>query len=377
MPTGIDGELESKSDGIFYYQDRIWIPDHDNLRTFLIEEIHETRYSIHPGADKMYHGLRTNYWWSGMKKDIALFVAKCLTCSRVKAEHQRPSGLLVQPVIPEWKWEAIAMDFVTKLSRTTKGHDNIWVIIDRLTKSAHFLPIREHFKVEQLARIYIDEIVSRHGIPLSIISDRDGRFLSRFWQSLQAAMGTRLDLSTAYHPQTDGQSERTIQTLEDIYHSSIKMPPFEALYGRNCRSPICWHEIGESHVIRATVDSPIVGPELIQETTDKITQIRNNLLAALSRQKSYADKRHKPLEVTVGDMVMLKVSPWKGVVRFGRKGKLAPRYVGPFKILKRIGPVAYELDLPIELNKVHPVFHIANLKKCLADENLHVPLEDI
>ncbi|KAI3750999.1 hypothetical protein L2E82_21981 [Cichorium intybus] len=210
MPTGIDGELESKSDDIFYYQDRIWIPDRDNLCTFLMEEIHKTRYSIHPGADKMYHGLRTNYWWSGMKKDIALFVAKCLTCSRVKAEHQRPSGLLVQPVIPEWKWEAITMDFVTKLPRTTKGHDNIWVIVDRLTKSAYFLPIREHFKVEQLARIYIDEIVSRHGIPLSIISDRDGRFLSRFWQSLQEAMGTRIDLSTAYHPQTDGQSERTI-----------------------------------------------------------------------------------------------------------------------------------------------------------------------
>jgi hypothetical protein len=125
------------------------------------------------------------------------------------------------------------------------------------------------------------------------------------------------------------------------------------------------------------VDSPIVGPELIQETTDKITQIRNNLLTARSRQKSYADKRRKPLEFDVGDMVMLKVSPWKGVVRFGRKGKLAPHYVGPFKILKRIGPVAYELDLPTELNKVHPVFHVSNLKKCLADGNLHVPLEDI
>ncbi|KAL4559834.1 hypothetical protein LXL04_031980 [Taraxacum kok-saghyz] len=402
-PTGIDGELESRSDGIFYYQNRIWIPDRNNLRTLLMEEIHKSRYSIHPGADKMYHGLRTNYWWPGMKKDIALFVAKCLTCSRVKAEHQRPSGLLVQPEIPMWKWEEIAMDFVTQLPRTTKGYDSIWVIIDRLTKTARFLPIRENFKVEKLARLYINEIVSRHGIPLSIISDRDGRFLSRFWQSLQAAMGTRLNLSTAYHPQSDGQSERTIQTLEDMlracaldfggnwdshlplvefsynnsYHSSIAMPPFEALYGRKCRSPVCWHEIGESHVIRATVDSPIVGPELIQETTDKITQIRNNLLTARSRQKSYADKRRKPLEFIVGDMVMLKVSPWKGVVRFGRKGKLAPRYVGPFKILKRIGPVAYELDLPTELKKVHPVFHVSNLKKCLADENLHVPLEDI
>ncbi|KAI3744715.1 hypothetical protein L1987_57806 [Smallanthus sonchifolius] len=310
----------------------------------------------------MYMGLRQQYWWPGMKKDIALFVVKCLTCSKVKAEHQKPSGLLEQPEIPVWKWENLAMDFITKLPRTSSGHDSIWVIIDRLTKSAHFLPIREDYRVEKLARIYIDEIVSHHGIPLNIISDRDSRFTSRFWQSLQSALGTRLDLSTAYHPQTDGQTERTIQTLEDMlracvidfggnwnshlpliefsynnsYHTSINMAPFEALYGRKCRSPISW-----------------------------------------SRQKSYADKRRKPLEFQVGDMVLLKVSPWKGVVRFGKKGKLAPRYVVPFKILERVGKVAYKLDLPSELINVHPTFHVSNLKKCLADENLHIPLDEV
>ncbi|KAI3797157.1 hypothetical protein L1987_32410 [Smallanthus sonchifolius] len=286
------------------------------------------------------------------------------------------------------------MDFITKLPRTSSGYDSIWVIIDRLTKSAHFLPIREDYRVEKLARIYIDEIVSRHGIPLNIISDRDARFTSRFWQSLQKALGTRLDLSTAYHPQTDGQTERTIQTLEDMlracvidfggnwdahltliefsynnsYHTSINMAPFEALYGRKCRSPICWNEIGEAQ---------ITGPELIQETSDKILQIRDNIRVARSRQKSYADKRRKPLEFQVGDLVLLKVSPWKGVIRFGKKGKLAPRYVGPFKILERIGKVAYKLELPPELNNVHPTFHVSNLKKCLADENLHIPLDDV
>ncbi|KAI3815559.1 hypothetical protein L1987_15230 [Smallanthus sonchifolius] len=286
------------------------------------------------------------------------------------------------------------MDFITKLPRTSSGYDSIWVIIDRLTKSAHFLPIREDFKVEKIARIYIDEIVSRHGVPLNIISDRDARFTSRFWQSLQSALGTRLDLSTAYHPQTDGQTERTIQTLEDMlracvidfggnwdshlsliefsynnsYHTSINMAPFEALYGRKCRSPICWNEIGESQ---------ITGPELIQETSDKIIQIRDNIRAARSRQKSYADKRRKPLEFQVGDLVLLKVSPWKGVIRFGKKGKLAPRYVGPFKILERIGKVAYKLELLPSLGNVHPTFHISNLKKCLADENLHIPLADV
>ncbi|KAI3814168.1 hypothetical protein L1987_18915 [Smallanthus sonchifolius] len=186
-----------------------------------MNEARKTRYSIHPGANKMYQDLRQQYWWPGMKKDISHYVAKCLTCSKVKAEHQRPSGLLEQPEIPVWKWENLAMDFITKLPRTSSCCDSIWVIIDRLTKSAHFLPIREDYRVEKLARIYIDEIVSRHGVPLNIISDRDARFTSRFWQSLQTALGTRLDLSTAYHPQTDGQTERTIQTLEDMLRACV------------------------------------------------------------------------------------------------------------------------------------------------------------
>ncbi|KAI3821766.1 hypothetical protein L1987_09338 [Smallanthus sonchifolius] len=221
MACGVELLLETKANDLLYYLDRIRVPDRDDLRIFLMNKSHKTRYSVHPGADKMYTGLRQQYWWPGMKKDIALFVAKSLTCSKVKAEHQKPSGLLKQPEIPMWKWENLAMDFITKLPRTSSGHDSIWVIIDRLTKSAHFLAIREDYRVEKLARIYIDEIVSHHGIPLNIISDRDSRFTSRFWQSLQSELGTRLDLSTAYHPQTDGQTERTIQTLEDMLRACV------------------------------------------------------------------------------------------------------------------------------------------------------------
>ncbi|KAD4180450.1 hypothetical protein E3N88_29041 [Mikania micrantha] len=366
----------------------------EELRTLICDEAHKSRYSVHHGADKMYQDLRTSYWWPGMKKDIALYVGKCLTCSKVKAEHQKPSGLLQQPEIPQWKWEQISMDFITKLPRTPRGFDSIWVIVDRLTKSAHFLPIREDYKMEKLSTLYINEIIARHGTPTSIISDRDSRFTSRFWQSLQKALGTRVNLSTAYHPQTDGQSERTIQTLEDMlrscvidfggswdthlpliefsynnsYHTSIQCAPFEALYGRKCRSPVCWTEID---------DSQVVGPELIQETSDKITIIQSRLKAARDRQRIYADRRRKPLEFQVGDRVLLKVSPWKGVVRFGKKGKLAPRYVGPFEILERIGPVAYKLKLPVELSNVHDTFHVSNLKKCLADHDVQIPLEDI
>ncbi|GJU76534.1 reverse transcriptase domain-containing protein [Tanacetum coccineum] len=387
-------QMEKKEGKSLYFMDRIWVPLIRDVRTIIMDEAHKTKYSVHPGADKMYYDLRDRYWWPGMKRDIATYVSKCLTCSKVKAEHQRPSGLLQQPEIPEWKWDNITMDFITKLPRSKSRNDMIWVIVDRLTKSAHFLAIREDYSTERLAKIYVDEIVARHGVPVSIISDRDGRFTSRCWQTMQKALGTRLDMSTTYHPQTDGQSEHTIQTLEDMlracvtdfggswdvhlplaefsynnsYHSSIKCAPFEALYGRKCRSPVLWAEIGESSLI---------GPELIQETTDKVVLIKEKLKAARDRQKSYADNRRKPLEFEVGDRVMLKVSPWKGVIRFGKKGKLAPRYVGPFEILERIGLVAYRLRLPEELSGVHDTFHVSNLKKCLADASLHVPLDEI
>ncbi|GKB21245.1 putative reverse transcriptase domain-containing protein [Tanacetum coccineum] len=318
----------------------------------------------------------------------------CLTCAKVKAEHQRPSGLLVQPTIPEWKWDNITMDFITKLPNLSQGFDTIWVIVDRLTKSAHFLPIRENDPLDKLARLHLNRIVARHGIPVSIICDRDGRFTSNFWKSFQKALGTELSMSTAYHPKTDGQSERTIQTLEDIlracvidfgkgwvkhlplaefsynnsYHASIKAAPYEALYGQKCRSPVCWAKVGEAQ---------LTGPEMIQETTEKIVLIKQRIQAAQDRQKSYADLKQKPMEFEVGDRVMLKVSPWKGVVRFGKRGKLNPRYVRPFKVLAKVGKVAYRLELPQELSRVHHTFHVSNLKKCYADEPLVMPLEGI
>ncbi|GJR02387.1 putative reverse transcriptase domain-containing protein [Tanacetum coccineum] len=208
-------KLEPRADGTLCLNGRSWLPCYGDLRTVIMHESHKSKYSIHPGSDKMYQDMKKLYWWPNMKADIATYVSKCLTCAKVKAEHQRPSGLLVQPKIPEWKWDNITMDFVTKLPKTSQGYDTIWVIVDRLTKSAIFTPMRETDPLDKLARLYLKEVVTRHGIPVSIICDRDPRFASNFWRSLQNALGTNLDMSTAYHPQTDGQSERTIQTLED------------------------------------------------------------------------------------------------------------------------------------------------------------------
>ncbi|GJY69987.1 putative reverse transcriptase domain-containing protein [Tanacetum coccineum] len=391
---GMINKLEPRADGTLCLNNRSWIPCFGDLRALIMHESHKSKYSIHPGSDKMYQDLKKLYWWPNMKAEIATYVSKCLTCAKVKIEYQKPSGLLVQPEIPKWKWENITMDFVTKLPRTAAGQDTIWVIVDRLTKSAHFLPMREDDTLEKLTRQYLKEVVSKHGVPVSIISDRDGKFTSHFWKSLHKALGTRLDMSTAYHPETDGQSERTIQTLEDMlracvldfgkgwdkhlplvefsynnsYHTSIKAAPFEALYGRKCRSPICWAEVG---------DSQLTGPEIIHETTERIVQIKSHIQAARDRQKSYADVRRKPLEFQVGDKVMLKVSPWKGVIRFGKRGKLNPRYIGPFKIIAKVGTVAYRLELPEKLSRVHSTFHVSKLKKCMADEPLAIPLDEI
>ncbi|GJU89972.1 putative reverse transcriptase domain-containing protein [Tanacetum coccineum] len=283
-------KLEPRADGTLCLNDRSWLPCYGDLRTVIMHESHKSKYSIHPGSDKMYQDMKKLYWWPNMKADIATYVRKCLTCAKVKAEYQRPSG-----------------------------YDIIWVSVNRLTKSAIFTPMRETDSMDKLARMYLKE----------------------------KALCTNLDMSTAYHPQIDGQSKRTIQTLEDIlracvidfgngwvrhlplvefsynnsYHASIKAAPFEALYGRKCCSPVCWAE--------------------------------------------------------VGDRVMLKVSPLKGVVRFGKWGKLNPRYVGPFKILEKVGSVSYKLELPQELSKVHNTFHVSNLKKCYSDKPLAIPLEGL
>ncbi|KAG8490322.1 hypothetical protein CXB51_015498 [Gossypium anomalum] len=269
--------------------------------------------------------------------------------------------------------DKITMDFVTGLPLTPKKKDAVWVVVDRLTKSAHFIPVRTDYSLDKLAELYIAEIVRLHGVAMSIISDRDLRFTSRFWKKLQEALGTKLNFSTAFHPQTDGQSERVIQVLEDMlrccvlefggswekylslvefaynnsFQSSIQMAPYEALYGRKCQTHLYWTELSEKQ---------IHGVDLVKETEENVNVIRDCLKAASDRQKSYVDLKRKEIEFQVGDKVFLKVSPWKKILRFSRKGKLSPRFIGPYEITERIGPVAYRLALPAELERIHNVF---------------------
>nr|GEU88266.1 putative reverse transcriptase domain-containing protein [Tanacetum cinerariifolium] len=274
LQRGLDEMIELRNDRALYYLDRIWVLLKGDVRTLIMDEAYNSKY-----------------------------------------------------------YEGISMDFMTKLPRTSGAYDTIWVIVDRLTKFAHFLPMHEDYKMDRLARLYLNEIVFRHGVSISIISDRDSRFTLKFWQSMQKALGTWLDMSTTYHPQTDGQSERIIQTLKDILRAYVLDFERKSVVLQLCRLRL--------------------------------------------ERKSYADKRRKPQEFSVGDYVLLKVSPRKGMVRFGKKEKLAPRFVGPFEIIEKVGPVAYRLDLHEELNGVHDTFHVSNLKKCLADPTLQVPLDEI
>jgi hypothetical protein len=286
--------------GIVWFNNRIVVPKNDEVRQQILDEAHLSRYSIHPGSIKMYHDLRQHYWWTKMKIEIARYVAKCDTCRRVKAIHMKIVGPLQSLPIPTWKWVDIRMDFIVELPRTAKGFDSLWVIIDRLTKIAHFLSVKTYYPVITYAQIYIARILSLHGVPKTILSDNGPQFVSKFWEELHKSLGTKLLHSSAYHPQTSGQNERVNQILEvmlracvleypqkwdeclplaefsynNSYQESIKMAPFEALYGRRCRTPLNWTEPGERWFFR---------PDMVKETEEKVQRIIQNLKEAQAR----------------------------------------------------------------------------------------------
>nr|GEZ95777.1 hypothetical protein [Tanacetum cinerariifolium] len=329
-------KLEPRADGTLCLNNRSWLPCDGDLRTLIMHESYKLKYSVHPEKPRKEKLepradgtlCLNNRSWLPCDGDLRTLIMhesyklnKYLTYLRVKAEHQKPSGLLVQPKIAQWKWDNITMDFVTKLPKVQSGNDTIWVVVDQLTKSAHFLLMKETDPMDKLVRLYLKEVVTRHGIPISIICDRDPseRTIQTLEDMLRACV---IDFGNGW--------ERHLSLVEfsynNSYHASIKAVSFEVLYGRKYRSPVCWAEVG---------DAQLTGPELIHETTEKIVQIKQRIQAARDRQKSYADVRRNPLEFQVCDRVMLKLS------------------------------------------RVHSTFHVSNLKKCLSDEPLAISLDEV
>jgi hypothetical protein len=290
IKAGKANYFKKDDQGIVWFNNRIVVLKDDDVRQQILDEAHLSRYSIHPGSTKMYHDLKQHYWWTKMKIEIARYVAKCDTCRRVKAIHMKTAGPLQSLPNPTWKCEDISMDFIVGLPRTTKGFDSIWVIIDRLTKIAHFLPVKTYNPIITYAQIYIACILSLHEIPKTIVLDREQQFVSKFWEELHKSLGTKLLHSSAYHPQTSGQTERVNQILEDMlracilefpqkwdeclplaefsynnsYQESIKMAPFEALYGRWCRTPLNWSEPGERWFFR---------PDMVKKWKKKFNEL--------------------------------------------------------------------------------------------------------
>jgi hypothetical protein len=281
-----------------------------------------------------------------------------MECQKVKVEHRHPAGLLQPLPIPEKKWEVITMDFITGLPRTNKQHDSIMVVVDKLTKVAHFLPVKTTHTVANIAEIFMKEIARLHGIPRIIVSDRDTKFTSNLWRGLFKGFGTNMNFSIAYHPQKDGKTERVNRIIGDMlrmyvmdnpskwedylhlvefaynngYQASLRMRPFESLYDRKCDTPVSWDN---------PADRVVLGLEFLKDMEDQVVKIKKNLKVAQDRQKFYADKNRTAREFKVGEHVLLKVKPKKISLKLGSCTKLASRFCGPFEILDRIGPVAH------------------------------------
>jgi hypothetical protein len=324
------------TDGLLLYKNRVYVPNVQELKLAIPKEMHNVAYAGHPGYQKTVAAVKSHYFWPGLKKEIAEYIARCMECQKVKAEHRHPAGLLQPLPISEWKWDVVTMDFITRLPRTSKQHDSIMVVVDKLTKAAHFIPLKTTHRVADVVDIFLKEVARLHGIPKTIVSDRDPKFTLNFWKGLLTGFRTNLNFSIAYHPESDGQTERVNRVIEDMlrmyvmdkpsrwedylhlvefaynngYHASLKMSPFKALYGRKCNTPVSWDN---------PADRAVVGPELLKEMEDQMIRIKHNLKTAQDRQKSYADSNITHREFKVGDHVFLKVKTNR---KFPEVGKL-------------------------------------------------------
>ncbi|TYK05420.1 Ty3/gypsy retrotransposon protein [Cucumis melo var. makuwa] len=366
--------------------------DQSSLIPVILDTFHNSAIGGHSGFLRTYKRIAAELYWEGMKADIKKHCEECLICQRNKTLALSPAGLLVPLEIPQVIWSEISMDFVEGLPKSS-GYEVILVVVDRLSKYGHFLPLKHPYTAKLVAELFVKEVVRLHGFPLTIVSDRDKVFLSQFWTELFRLSGTKLNKSTAYHPQSDGQTEvvnRGVETYlrcfcnekpkewikwlpwteywyNTTYQRSIGMTPFQVVYGRQPPTIVSY---GSSPSKNSTVE------EMLQERDIILVSLREHLRLAQEQMKLYADRKRRDVEFSVGEYVLLRIRPYRQItVRSRRNEKLAPRFFGPYKIIEKIGPVAYRLQLP-ENSRIHPVFHVSQLRKLVGQhENIQPTIQ--
>jgi hypothetical protein len=381
-------------DGLWWHEDALVIPDSADLRKQCLQELHDVPYSGHVGVNKTYRSVSRLYWWPTLRRDVKTYVKSCPACQHNKASNQKPAGLLQPLQIPDRRWQSVSLDFITQLPKTKSGHTAIMVFVDRFSKMVHFVPTVTKVKAEQCTRLFVHHIFRLHGVPRELVSDRDTRFTSHFWAEVMARIGSKRCMSTAFHPQSDGQTERANRVLEDMirhyvsieqddwdecldavefavnnsYQESIQNTPFMLNYGQHPLTP-------------ASVDVDFKAPRAASFTRDlqeALALAKRCLQEAQNRQKVYADQKRRDATFTAGDRVLLNTRHLRVKAPDGKKAsgkrmkKLMPKWIGPFKVLKRVGAVAYELEVPPSM-KMHDVFHVSLLKPYHTDGTVQPP----
>src|SRR3954463_7821405 len=380
IPNSLLQHYHLGEDGLLYYDTtRLCIPK-GPLRTQLLYDHHDTPMAGHQGIERTYATLHQNFYWPRMNQDTRNYVKSCDSCQRIKASQQVPAGLLQPLPIPSYPWEQVSMDFITHLPKTKKGYDAIVVFVDMFSKMVHLAPSRTTATAPETAQIFFDNVVKLHGLPKTIVSDRDPKFTSRFWQTIFHTLGTKLAMSTAFHPQTDGQTERANRTLEDMLraftnyqqdnwdqllsttefacnnapNASTGMTPFHINQGRDPLNPYT--------MITKIPDNIPAASEWLEHLNNTMKQVTDALVLAKANQETNANKKRRDLQFDIGDQVLLSSNHINLTSQSARPTKkLQHRYIGPYQIIQKVSPVAYKLELPDTL-KVHLVFHVSLLR---------------
>jgi hypothetical protein len=394
-----DPDMAFDSEGMLYNVAikgvaRLYVPEIPEVRTLLLREAHDSPTAGHLGAAKTLESLSRTYWWPQISKAVHEYVSTCDACQRHKAVNQKPMGLLQPLKIPEARWATVTMDLITKLPKTKRQHDAVVVFVDKLTKMVHYAPTKVTVTAPQLAKVFFDTVFRHHGLPTTIVSDRDSKFTGQFWQELFKLCGTKLAMSTAYHPQTDGQTERANRTLEEMLRAYISsqhddwdehLPAVEFAYNNSVNPSTGHTPFYLNYGAHPRVPSTLVNPrpstsnptatQFARRIQDVLDQARQLMSKAQETQAHHANRRRRDWEFKVGDEVLLSTADIK-LKKKGQSGKLLPKFIGPFKITRVAGRNAYQLQLPESLKRLHPVFNISRLRAYKPNDLVKFPARE-